>query len=161
MLDSAVVDGTGDSGDREVSQQFFEDFAVALLRSLASGDYPYRVVEQFLRFLKHAQESKVPVGPVFAGAIRDLNARAFPERDSTASLGEKTEIVLASLRVLAERLVTDDAARARLSKRISDLDSAIERDILTNEERSRAHGWSYLKSLAKRLGNRPNRSVRL
>ena len=156
MPDSMVVDGGGDSGDREVSQQFFEDFAVALLRSLASGEYPYRVIEQFLRFLKHAQESKVPIGPVFAEAIRDLNTRAFPDRDSTASPSEKTEIVLASLRVVAERLATDDAARARLSRRISDLDSAIEKDILTNEERSRAHGWSYLKNLAKRLGNRPN-----
>jgi hypothetical protein len=56
MPDFTIVDDGGDSGpeDKELSQQFFEDFVIALLRSLASVDDPYRVVEQFFRFLKHA-----------------------------------------------------------------------------------------------------------
>jgi hypothetical protein len=157
MPDFTIIDDGGDSRreDKELSQQFFEDFVVALLRSLASGDDPYRIVEQFFRFLKHAQQSKVPLGPVFAAAIRDLNDRAFPDKDGFLLLEERTEIVLASLRVIAERLANDDAARGRLSKRVRDLDGAIERDILAKEERSRDHGWSHLKNLAQRLGKRP------
>jgi hypothetical protein len=165
MPDFTIIDGDDDSGgeNRELSQQFFEDFVVALLRSLASGDDPYRVVEQFFRFLKQAQQSKVPIGPIFAAAIRDLNDRAFPNKDGFLSLEEWSEIILASLRVIAERLATDDAARARLSKRVSNLDVAIERDILAKEGRSRDRGWSYLKNLEQRLGKRPKNepSIRL
>jgi hypothetical protein len=78
MPDSTVDDGKGESWERELSQQHFEDFVVALLRSLASGDDSYRVREQFFRFLKHTQESGVPIGPVFQAALRDLNDRAIP-----------------------------------------------------------------------------------
>ena len=79
MPDFTVFDGGNDPGrfDREVSQQNLETFIIALLRDLTSGDYPYRTIGQFLRFLKHAQESGVPLGPVFEGAIKGLNTRAF------------------------------------------------------------------------------------
>ena len=72
MLDS--IDGDNDRGrfDREVSQQNLETLIIVLLRDLASGDYPYRTIKQFLQFLKQAQESGVPGGPVFDGAIKDL-----------------------------------------------------------------------------------------
>ena len=163
MPDFTVIDGGDDPGrwEREVSQQNLEDFVVVLLRGLASGDDPYRVVEQFSRFVEHARRSKVPIGPVFKGAIRDLNARAFPRTDGSLSATERTEIVLAALRVIAERLATDDAARARLSRRIRDLDNVIDRDILDKEERSRAHGWSYLKNLMKRLGKQTKNEPRI
>jgi hypothetical protein len=120
MPDFTVIDGGGDSErwDRELSQQSFADFVVVLLRSLASGDDPYRVVEQFSRFLEHARRSKVPIGLVFEGAIQDLNARAFPHTDGFLSANERTEIVLAALRVIAERLATDDAARAIRAPRL-------------------------------------------
>jgi hypothetical protein len=79
MPDLTVIDGGNDPGhlDREVSQQNLEDFVIALLRTLASGDYPYRAIKQFFRFLEHAQERGVPMGPVFEGAIKSLNARAL------------------------------------------------------------------------------------
>jgi hypothetical protein len=145
-------DGGGDSWEREVSQQYFEDFVVVLLRSIASGDYPYRVTEQFFRFLKHAEESRVPIGPVFQGAIRALHERAFPD---TEAVVEKTHITLTALRLIAERTSNDGLARARQSGRDRELSSAIEQYILDSEERSRANGWSYVTNLTKHLKKRP------
>jgi hypothetical protein len=157
MPDFTVIDGGGDRGraDRELSQQYFEDFVVALLRSLASGEHTYRITEQFFRFLEHAQESSVPIGQVFQVAIRDLNDRAIPFPDGFLRVEEKTEILLAALRVIAERASTDSLARARLSRRDHELQGAIERYTLDREERARANGWSYLKDLTKQFGKRP------
>jgi hypothetical protein len=155
MPDSTVDDGKGESWERELSQQHFEDFVVALLRSVASGDDSYRVREQFFRFLKHAQESGVPIGPVFQAALRDLNDRAIPVPDISLFSDVTTQIIQAALRVVAERASTDSLARARLSKRDRELSVAVEQYILEMEERSRANGWSYLNNLTKRIKKRP------
>ncbi|WP_163280048.1 hypothetical protein, partial [Klebsiella aerogenes] len=74
-----VIEGGGErrDWDRELSQQHFEAFVVVLLRSLAAGDGSHRLTQEFFRFLEHAQDSKVPVGPVLDGAIRTLHEQAF------------------------------------------------------------------------------------
>jgi hypothetical protein len=151
MLDS--IDGDNDRGrfDREVSQQNLETLIIVLLRDLASGDYPYRTIKQFLQFLKQAQESGVPVGPVFDGAIKDLTKRAFhlegPSREPEI---ETKDILCAALRMIAETISTDGFARGRRSQREQALDRAIKEKILASERRSRENGWSYVADLTER-----------
>jgi hypothetical protein len=121
-----------------------ETFIIVLPRDLASGDYPYRTIKQLLHFLKHAQESGVPVGPVFDGAIKDLNKRAFPiEEPGWEPAIERREIVCAALKVIAESMSTDGFARGRRSQRAQALDQAIDEMILGSERWSRENGWSY------------------
>jgi hypothetical protein len=153
MSDFSVIDGGNDPGrfDREVSQQNLETFIIVLLRDLASGEYPYRTIKQFLQFLKHAQESGVSMGPVFDGAIKILNARALDSaRAGWVPGAEERGILSAALKVIAESMSTDGFARGRRSQRAQALDRAIEEMVLGSEKRSRENGWSYLANLTER-----------
>ena len=159
MPDLTVIEGGGEPRDwnRQLAQQHFESFVVTLLRSLASGDGSYRLTQEFFRFLEHAQESKVPIGPVLDGAIRDLHAQAFDSEKSDGYDIEKKRLLQAALRVTAESMASDNLARARRSKREDDLRHAIEGHLLGSEERSRKNGWSYLARLTEHLGKWPTR----
>jgi hypothetical protein len=106
-----------------------EDFVIALLRALASGEYPYRAIKQFLQFLKQAQESGVPVGPAFDGAIKNLNKRAFHIEGPGREPEIETKVILcAALRVIAESMLTDGFARGRRSPREEILDPGYQRE---------------------------------
>lgn len=159
MPDFTVIEGGGEPRDwkREIAQQHFEGFVVVLLRSLASGDGSYQVTQQFFRFLEHAQQSQVPIGPVLDGALKELHQRAFDTEGLDDYDVEQKDITQAALRVIAESMATDNAARARRSKRELSLTRAIEEKILSSETRSREHGWSYVENLTKRLGKWPPR----
>jgi hypothetical protein len=159
MPDFTVIEGGGEPRDweREIAQQHFEDFVVVLLRTLASGDGSHQLTQQFFRFLEHAQENKVPIAPVFDGAISNLHAMAFATDDLPFYEIERKDITQAALRVIAESMATDNAARARRSKREQSLTQAIEQKILSSETRSRENGWSYVENLTKRLGKWPSR----
>lgn len=163
MPDFTVIDGGNDRGraDREVSQQNLEDFIVALLRALASAEYPSRTIEQFFRFVEHAQERGVPIGSVFDGAIKNLNARALDIAGAGWAPGaEERGILSAALKVTAESMATDSFASGRRSQRIGTLEQAIKEKILASEKRSREHGWSYVASLTEDLGKwRPQREA--
>jgi hypothetical protein len=54
-------------------------------------------------------------------------------------------------------MATDNAARARRSKREDGLQHAIEGKVLGSESRSRENGWSYVAHLTERLGRWPLR----
>jgi len=159
MPDFTVIEGGGKERDwdREIAQRHFEDFVVVLLRSLAAGDASYQLTQQFFRFLEHARESEVPIGPVFDEAIRNLHAMAFDIENAPFYEVERKDITQAALRVIAESMATDNAARARRSKREDSLNQAIENKILGSETRSRENGWSYVGNLTKGLGKRPTR----
>lgn len=159
MPDFTVIEGGGQprEWEREIAQRHFEDFVVVLLRSLASGDGSYHLTQQFFRLLEHAQESKISIGPALAGAISNLHAMAFATDDLPSYEVERKDINQAALRVIAESMATDNAARARRSKREQSLTQAIEERILSSETRSRENGWSYIENLTKRLGKWPPR----
>jgi hypothetical protein len=153
MPDFTVIDGGNDPGhlDRKVSQQNLEDFIIVLLRDLASGDYPYRTIKKFFRFVEHAQERGVPTGPVFDGAIKNLNARTLDNAGAGGAPGaEERGILSAALKVTAESMSTDGFARGRRSQRAQALDQAVEQMILGCEKRSRENGWSYVANLTER-----------
>jgi hypothetical protein len=159
MPDFTVIEGDGErkDWDRQIAQQHFEEFAVALLRSLAGGDQSYQTTQQFFRFLQHAQESRVPIGPVIDGAIGELHRMAFETERADGYDVERKDVTQAALRVIAESMASDNAARARRSKREDYLNRAIEEKILGSETRSRENGWSYVENLTKRLGKWPGR----
>lgn len=103
------------------------------------------------------QQCKVPIGPVFDAAISNLHAMAFATDDLPFYEVERKDITQAALRVIAESMATDNAARARRSKREQSLTQAIEEKIVSSETRSRENGWSYVENLTKRLGKWPPR----
>lgn len=159
MVDLTVIEGGSDRGDwdRQIAQQHFEAFAVALLRSLAGGDQSYQTTQQFFRFLEHAQQSHVPISPVIDGAIDALHRRAFDTERAADYELERKDITRAALRVIVESMASDNAAGARRSKREDSLKRAIEEKVLGSETRSRQHGWSYVENLTKHLGKWPTR----
>jgi hypothetical protein len=157
MPDFTVIEGGGEPTrwEQELSQQYLEDFVITLLRTLGGGGSAYRVREQFFRFLEHARENELEIGPIFDGAVRDLNARAFNTEARTDRDAEYKEITQASLSVIAEKMATDGLARARLSKQQVNLRYAVEEKLLGSERRSRESGWSYMKELTHSLGKWP------
>jgi hypothetical protein len=159
MPDFTVIEGGGEPRDwnRELSQQHFETFIVTLLRSLASGEGSYRLTDEFFRFLEHAQENKVPLAPVLDGAVRSLHEQCFRSSGEDGYESELQHILQAALRVTAESMANDNAARARRSKREDDLRHAIEAKVIGSERRSRDNGWSYVQNLTKHLGKKPTR----
>ncbi|MFG1416963.1 hypothetical protein V5F38_03990 [Xanthobacter sp. V0B-10] len=159
MPDLTIVEDGGErrDWDREISQQHFEAFVVALLRSLAAGDGSYRLTQEFFRFLEHAQDSKMPIGPVLDGAIRNLHDQAFDSDSQNGYDTEKKRVLQAALRVTAESMASDNLARARRSKREDELRHAIDEKVLGSERRSRENGWSYLANLTEKLGKWPTR----
>jgi len=159
MPDFTVIEGDGEPSnwEHEVAQRHFEDLIVILLRSLASGDGSYQLTAQFFRFLEHVQENKVPIAPIFSGALNKLHALAFAIDGVASYEAERKEVTQAALRVIAESMAGDNAARARLSKREYSLTHAIEENILGAESRSRENGWSYVEHLTKPLGKWPLR----
>lgn len=154
MPDFTVIDGGGEKRDwdREISQQHFEDFILALLRGLASGDQTYRAKEQFFQFLEHAQKTQVPIGPVIDGAIKELHGMAFNTENVAGYEYEQIAVTQAALLVIVECMAKDNLAKARLSKREDSLGRSIERKVLSSEVRSRENGWSYVENLTKHLG---------
>ena len=159
MPDFTVIEGGGEPKDweRQISQQRFESFVVVLLRSLAAGEGAYRLTQEFSRFLEHARKTEVPIGPVLDGAVYSLHGQAFDVEDQDDFRADQRRILQAALRVIAESMASDSAARARLSKREDTLTHAIEERILGYERRSRENGWSYVANLKERLGKWPVR----
>jgi hypothetical protein len=159
MPDFTVIEGGGDRkrSDRNLSQQYFEDFVLTLLRALARGEGAHQLREQFFRFIEHAQKKEIPIGQVFDAAVKNLHQRAFDAEGVPSYEAERKDVTQAAIRVIAESMALDSAARARLSSRVQDLTQAIEEKILASEERSREHGWSYVQRLTERLGKWPPR----
>lgn len=88
MPDFTVIDGGGvERGwDREIAQQHFEDFVVALSRGLAGSDQSYRTTQNFFRFVEHAQKTQIPIAAVIDGAVACKSAHsALPSAEISTS----------------------------------------------------------------------------
>jgi len=77
-------------------------------------------------------------------AVQALNRTINP---SAKVRDEMLDVTLAGLLVAAENIADDPGARARASRRESELVRTIERYIVEQERRSRKNGWSYLSKL--------------
>jgi hypothetical protein len=157
MPDLTLIEGGGErrDWDRQLSQQHFEAFVVVLLRSLAAGDGSSRLTQEFFRFLEHAQESKVPIGPVLDSTMRTLHEQAFDSDGEDGYDAENKRVLQAALRVTAESMASDNLACARRSKREDELRHAIDDEVLGFERRSRENGWSYVANLTEQIGKWP------
>jgi len=105
-----------------------------------------------IEFMEHASEATTPAGAIINGQFAEMYDRALLQRYDDSVDDERKAILEASLRVAAESLASDRAARGRRSTREKALTNAVERCVLAREERSRANGWSYLQHLTEPLG---------
>jgi hypothetical protein len=157
MPDPGAIAGGEETPDweHEIARQHFEHFALALLRSLASGERIYELVEDFFAFFKHAKETGIPIRPVFDEAVMALRERTFAVERASPLEEARIAIVQAALRFIAEKASTDTLANARRSNRRYQLDQAIAGMIVEAETRARSNGRSYVDDLTKHLGERP------
>lgn len=151
MPDLTVIDGGYDPlhSERLLAQRHFEAFAISLLRSLASGQVSHEVVRQLVFFAGRVSERELPIASVIDAAVSNLHSEAFEQKKVGEIDREMRRISQASLRVVAESMARDTAAKARISRRMEELQSAIEAHVLADEERARSRGWSYLRKLAE------------
>jgi hypothetical protein len=153
MPDFTVIDGDSDPNyvHRQTAQYHFEEFAIALLRSIVAGGLSNNLVEQLAAFAKTSAEHDIVIAAVIDKAVRNLHSRAFSDIARDDFQIEIETIVQASLGVAAEMMAVDTAARARLSKREDRLTHALEEGLLSQERRARRNGWSYLKEMTRRI----------
>ena len=128
-----------------VARIHFERLVGELLRALAHGSDPeHRVTTQIREFAQHASRMRVPMFQLIDEAVQALNRTINP---SAKVRDEMLDVTLAGLLVAAENIADDPGARARASRRESELVRTIERYIVEQERRSRKNGWSYLSKL--------------
>jgi hypothetical protein len=156
MPDFTVIDGGGDRGINgfagQHAVQSFEDLVIEVLRKLARDPHSVgRITQLMFAFTNAAGEFEGPLFEIIAAALGSLNARTFGSAQT--ELDQETQDILRyALRVVAESMATDAAARGRLSQRRNDMRTAIESWVHGREERSRANGWSYLEEMSRKLG---------
>jgi hypothetical protein len=156
MPDFTVIDGGGDRGIDGFAGQYavqcLEDLVIEILRNLARDQLSAgRTTRLMIAFSKAAGEFDGPLFEIIAVALGNLNARTFGSEQT--DLDQETQDILRyALRVIAESMATDGAARGRLSQRRNDMRSSIESWVHGREERSRANGWSYLDEMSRKLG---------
>src|SRR5262245_26130629 len=129
MPDSTAIEGGEEprNWEHEIARQHFEQFALALLRSLASGERVYQLVEDFFAFFKHSKETGIPIRPVFEEGVRGLHERAFDVQGASPRDERRMEITRAALHYIAESVSTDNLAKSRRSRRRREMDESIER----------------------------------
>lgn len=149
MPDFTVIEGGG-PGDwpAERARAAFGRLVIEMLRALARGDDPgMKVLEAFNKFAKHASEASTPPAVIIDEEMSALYDRALRREHNDAPSDERRSILEDALRVVAESLADDPAAKGRKSKREDALLRSIESFILAREKRSRANGWSYTQNL--------------
>jgi len=154
MARSTVNDGEMTPEERtELAREALDRLLIEMLRSLARGGDPDRnVLAAMNDFIEHATDAAPPVAAIINGQMGVMYDRALRQRHDGSFDDERKAILEASLRVVAESLASDKAARGRRSTREKALTYAIEELVLSREERSRANGWSYLQRLTETLG---------
>jgi hypothetical protein len=151
MSKFTVIAGGGKPLDPYESwaREHFRRTVIEILRALARGeDHTGRVLAELNEFLRHVQEMgprdqiHQAVDSVFESMSTDLASVIQAGRAD-----ETRQVVVNSLRVAAETCAQDDGARARKSRRMSELQASIECLLVDREERARAHGGSCLRNL--------------
>jgi hypothetical protein len=165
MPDFTVIEGGGRGGGRDdfnaqMARQAFERLAIELLRALGRGDdWGCRVSGALTEFVKCARETEHPLARIVHETVEGLFNEAlaydpfgesFDQYDS-----DRRHILQRALKVTAESMASDPAAKGRRSSRMSELNGAIEQHLIEMERRARENGWSYVHGLVERLGPWP------
>jgi hypothetical protein len=164
MPEFTVIEGGGQGGKpredfkAQLARDGFEILTIELLRALARGDdYGVRVTKALIEFCKRAEAAETPLFEIVDKAISNLHDLAFKAHDRQHDhYRELAEIVQSALKVAAESMAEDAAAKARLSKRRTAMERDIESHMIGSEQRARNNGWSWLKEFGERhLGKWP------
>ncbi|MGA0595189.1 hypothetical protein [Enterovirga sp. CN4-39] len=170
MPEFTVIEGGGGEpggpGDREAARARYalKVLLMECLRAVARGDdHGVRVTRALLDLYERLSAVNAPIYKVVQPVVEEAYKAAVevPWDTDERYLDYRRPIIEASLRVAAEAIADDPAARGRKSQRETSLDRAIEEKIRDSEERSREHGWSYTQHLTRHLGPWPVRAPRL
>ncbi len=163
MPDFTVIEGGGGSvarTDHDVSavQLAFRRLIIEFLRATARGDDCGRKLSNSIsEFYQEATSSRVPLSKIFDPVLRETHDDVLAQKFDESVGDERRWILLSSLRVIAESMATDPAARGRLSSRTSEFDRALESIMVEKERRARDNGWSYLEEVVRHLGPWPSK----
>ena len=170
MPEFTVIEGGGGEpggpGDREAARarHALKTLIMECVRAVARGDdYGVRFTRALIELYETLSAVKAPiykvVQPVMEEAYKDAIEVAWDVDEKYVDY--RRFIVAASLRVAAEAMADDLAARGRKSQRETTLDRAIEEKIRVSEEQSREAGWSYTQHVTRHLGPWPVRAPRV
>jgi hypothetical protein len=153
MPDFTMIEGDG-SGPPDwptvYARQFFRRLVIEILRALARGDDSGLRINEVMRdFIGYASRTSTPSGIIMDDEIRVLFDDALRRDFDDTSSDDQKAILQAALRVVAESLAKDPAAKGRRGSRDEAFRQAIERYVIERERRTRANGWSYTQDLPK------------
>jgi hypothetical protein len=140
-----VIDGGGKgrpdkpptSFHTECARADFHTLCVELLRAIArGGDHGRRVARALNDLASSMRECSGPLSDIVSPVIWEMREGIGPEM-VLGSESEVRAIVMSSLRVAAESIADDAAARGRRSKRVEQLEQDIRYHIEMREERRR------------------------
>ena len=158
MPDFTVIEGGGrrppGDFDMQMAARALRALAIELLRAIVRGhETEERVSIQLIELNKYLDKAEVDIYDVVRTVIGDLNSilttAEMSIRRSDDPDREIEHIILASFQVAAEKLSLDPAAQGRTGQRMSRLENRLEARLRGLEERSREHGWSYVKNFLK------------
>jgi hypothetical protein len=147
------------AGERAIAS--FETLVIRIFRDVTREQSTFQLCELLFEFNAAVIECDVPLFEITKAAMANLRGRAFdanvPEYDQ-----EVQDVLRFGIRVAAERMSDDSAARGRISQRSQDLETAIKWFIQGKEARTRENGWSYVENVTKSLGPwHPPQKVRI
>jgi hypothetical protein len=161
MPDLTVIEGGGQPCDYEAEavKRHLRILIIEILRAIARGeDFGHRVAEQFPAIAEHIGQSRTSLAVLIHEVVGEAYRELSPQDDEHEHDREIRRIVLSSLRVAAESLADDLAAKGRRGSRQFSLEKDVESHLVESEKRSRENGWSYLKKLTQRLENAKQRA---
>jgi hypothetical protein len=136
-----VIEGGGQRPpDRHAgaARYHFQQAIIEILRALARGyDAENRISAHLSEFLRHTAKADASFEAIVGDAIAESNKEIDHREAGHFSEQESETIVLRALQVAAEAIATDPAAKGRLSRRRSELRSAIEAQAIRRERRAR------------------------
>jgi hypothetical protein len=140
----------------ELARDAFDKLVVEMLRALGrGGDRGRHVLKAMTDFIDCAAEASISPAAIIHEQFETLYEKALSREFDGTTTDDGKAIMEASLRVLAEAMADDPAARGRQSQRKTSLVNAIDDYVLSREERSRSRGLSHDRSVTGRLGKWP------
>jgi hypothetical protein len=129
MADLRVIEGGNDGGARrnaEIAEQYFTDFVREMVRRLAGGSSSYAVSKALKKFSDHCIQHQVKYIGAMDEAIRGMDDQLYASAFVGNFYDNEYGILGSSLKVIAEHLADDNAAKGRLSQRREDLKRSVD-----------------------------------
>jgi hypothetical protein len=134
-----VIEGGGPPDrDAGAARYHLQQAIVEILRSLVRGyDTQDRISVHLNEVIRHLNNTEASLKTVVSDSILELHKELNHPGERGHFVEETEAIVLCALQVAAEAMAVDPGAKGRLSKRQSQLQSAIDHRILRREQRAK------------------------